>query len=221
MDDYHKFIEQFFVKKAKPGNIILAQGEVPPYVYVVKKGTIKAYNLTNDGDEKPITFEVKGGVFPLGWAFDITRFSQYYYEAFEASQIYCVPKEEYKHFLMQNPKAMHETYQDLVRHHLNYQMRINALEQSRAIDKIANTLHYLAINFGIRISKNDIKVQLPLTHQDLANYMGITRETTGLELKKLQKQGVVSYSRRHYIIHRDKLSEVLDDEYGLGFIITH
>ena len=49
--------------------------------------------------------------------------------------------------------------------------------------------------------------------------MGLTRETTGIELKKLEKEGVISYRRQNYLIRTDRLNEVLDDEYdpGLNF----
>jgi CRP-like cAMP-binding protein len=114
---------------------------------------------------------------------------------------------------------MKDLLEIMVSRHLQFQMRVNALEQSKATHKVINTLHYLCLRFGKEIKENIVKVELPLTQQDLANFMGLTRETTGIELKKLEKQGVINYRRQNYLIRTDRLNEVLDDEYdpGLSF----
>jgi DNA-binding transcriptional regulator LsrR (DeoR family) len=69
------------------------------------------------------------------------------------------------------------------------------------------------VRYGHDVRQNVVKVSLPLTQQDLANFMGLTRETTGIELKRLEKSGVISYNRQNYIVRTDKLNELLDEDY--------
>jgi CRP-like cAMP-binding protein len=218
VEELHLFLEKYHVRKISKGEIILVQGEVPTSAHVVKKGVVKAYNLTAQGEEKPISFDVKDEIFPIGWVFKKTRFTQYYYEAFTDCEIYFLPRDDYHDFLLKNPKSMYAIHQRLVTYHLNFQMRINALEQSKATAKVVNTVHYLALNFGKKVKDGVVKIQLPFTQQDLANYMGLTRETTGIELKKLQRSGVLTYRRQFYVVHIDKLDEILDDDYDLGIV---
>jgi CRP/FNR family transcriptional regulator len=91
-------------------------------------------------------------------------------------------------------------------------MLINALEHSKAADKILHTLHYLCLSVGRELEPNIIKIDLPLTQQDLANIMGLTRETTGIELNRLRKSGLLNYSRKHCVVNLQKLRKVLGEE---------
>jgi len=207
------FLSQYYVKRFAKGELILVQGEVPTIGYVVKRGVIKTYNLTAHGDEKPITYDIQGETFPISWVFAKLHECQFFYEAFTDVELYCVPREEYRKFLKQNPEVLYEAHTFLVNRYLYQQTRINALEQSKAALKVVNTLHYLCLRYGRDIKTDLVRIQLPITQQELANFMGLTRETTGIELKKLQRSGVLSYRHQNYEVKTDKLDELLDEDY--------
>lgn len=210
--------EQYPVKKFQRGEIILVQGEVPKCAYIVKKGVIKTYNLTAQGDEKPITFDIQGELFPIAWTFKKAKYAQYYYEAFVDVELICIPPEDYIEIIKKDPSLLYNTYTDFIGQHINHQMRINALEQSKAAAKVLYTIHFLCLRFGRELKDNSVQIDLPLTQQDLANYMGLTRETTGIELKKLQRSGVLTYKKQNYVVRTDKLDELLDEDYDQGHI---
>lgn len=218
MHEYQKFLKKFRVRRFKKGELILCQGEVPDCAYVVKNGIVKTYNLTLQGEEKPIGFDVKGEAFPIAWVFGHISRVQYYYEAFGDCELYCIPVAEYMSYLEAHPQRLRATLDNLINKYMGTQMRINALEQSKASSKVINTLHFLCLRYGMEIKKDNIKVQIPLTQQDLANFIGLTRETTGIELKKLQKQGVLTSRKQSYLIRTDRLDELLDEDYGFGLV---
>lgn len=216
MNKISEFAKHYHTRKFQKGELLLVQGEVPTSVFLIKSGIVKTYNLTADGDEKPITFDLEGDMFPIGWTFNLIHHSQYYYEAYTNCEVYSVPKNDLIAFLKKSPDVLFELCTAQVRSKINYQMRVNALEQSKASNKVINTLHYLCLEFGKELKENNVKVDLPLTQQELANFMGLTRETTGIELKKLQKDGIITYKRQNYIIKTNKLNELLDEDYGMG-----
>jgi CRP/FNR family transcriptional regulator, anaerobic regulatory protein len=213
-----KFFKQYHTKRFAKGELILVQGEVPTCAYVVKKGIVKTYNLTSEGDEKPIMYDMQNEVMPIGWVFHKLKHAIYFYEAFTDVELYCVPRDEYVDYLKKNPKTMFDAYTHLVGTYVNHQMRINALEQSKAASKVLNTIHFLCLRFGLDVKNDVVKIELPLTQQELANFMGLTRETTGIELKKLQRKGILTYRRQNYIVRTDKLNELLDEDYDIGFM---
>ncbi len=214
MKEFKDFLNQYRVKSFRKGEIILCEGEVPAACYVIKSGTVKSYNLTLDGQEKPISFDTELEAFPLGWAFKKLKFSQFFYEAFTNCELYVVPADDYVRFLRSHPEVLYDAFEFMLDRYLNFQMRVNALEQSKAVDKVIHTLHFLSVRFGKDVKPNLVKIELPLTQQDLANIMGLTRETTGIELKKLERNGIIRYRRQNYLIYTDKLNELLDIEYG-------
>jgi len=218
LENFKRFVEQYHVKHFLKGELILVQGEVPETAYIIKKGVIKTYNITAQGEEKPLTFDIQQEMFPLAWIFYKSPQTLYYYEAFTDCDVYTIPRQELSDFIHNNHGAMTEAFDYFVTRYLNFQMQVNALEQSKAASKVLNTIHFLCVRFGKDISENLVKIQLPLTQQDLANFMGLTRETTGIELKKLQRQGILSYRHQNYIVHTDKLNDLLDEDYDHGMM---
>lgn len=212
------FYEKYPIRRFQKGEIILVQGEVPKSAYVLKKGVVKSYNLTAQGEEKPISFDVVGEMFPIAWIFGKAKYAQFYYEAFTDCEVYCLVPSDYLAYLKGSPEQLYTTFDGFISNHINHQMRINALEQSKAAAKVLYTIHFLCVRFGREIKENMVRIELPLTQQDLANFMGLTRETTGIELKKLQRQGVLSYRKQNYVVKTDKLDELLDEDYDQGHI---
>jgi CRP/FNR family transcriptional regulator len=208
------FLERYPTRSFQKGEIVVFQGEAPRYTYVVKKGVIKAYNLSVNGDEKPVNFYAEYDVFPIPWTFGKAPSSFYYFEAFTDVELYCVPREAYVEFIKQHPGAMYSLLESFVVDHLGNTMRLNALQHSRASDKLLYTLHYLTMTHSRPIAKRQVEITLNLTHQDFANLTGLTRETTATELNRLKTQGVISYGKQTlYKVKLDRLHDVINDQF--------
>jgi len=218
MEDYLRFLKNFRTKRFSKGELILIQGEVPECAYVVKDGIVKTYNLTLAGEEKPIGFGLEAEIFPIAWVYGQVNHVQFYYEAFADTVLYCVPARLLREFFETHPEAQVLLIEHLVAWQMHTQLRMNALEQSKASQKILNMIHFLCLRFGAEERKDLVRVRLPLTQQDLANFIGLTRETTGIELKKLHHKGVLSYKKQNYIVRTDRLNALLDEDYGLGIV---
>lgn len=213
MDSYVKFLSKYRTRKYSKGEVILYQDEVPSAAYSVKNGIVKTYNITTHGEEKPITFSLKHEMFPIGWIFFKLHRAQYFYEAFTDCELYIIPRSDYLKFLAKNPSSLYGLFDQFVGRYISYQMHVNALEQSKAAEKVLSTLDTLAKQYGKYLDDDKIKIDLPLTQQDLANFMGLTRETTGLELKKLERKGIIIHSNHTYTVRSKQLAKLLGDEY--------
>jgi CRP-like cAMP-binding protein len=53
---------------------------------------------------------------------------------------------------------------------------------------------------------------LPLTHQLIADNLGLTRETVASEMSKLKKAGVVVYRRKQYVVDKGLLIRTVGKE---------
>lgn len=211
---FDRFLERFQTTKFTKGEIVVFQGETPRYAYVVKSGTIKAYNLSTQGDEKPVDFYGVLDIFPVPWAFGKAPNAYFYYEAFTDVTLYCVPRNDYVEFLQNTPKYTYEVLNRFVMDYLGNAMRLNALQHSRASDKLLYTLHYLTLTHGREIGPRQVEIELNLTHQDFANLTGLTRETAATELNKLKTNGVISYGKHTlYQVQLDKLQHVINDQF--------
>lgn len=213
MSSLQKFLETHTIKSYQRGDVIVQQDMEPTCAYAIKKGIIKTYNLTAKGEEKPVGFGTKKELFPLSWIFDKIHKAQYFYEALSDCELYAVPKTQLVEFIKNNPRAMFQLLDRCVWEAMTNEMRINALGQSKASDKVLHIIHYLSLCFGRDLQTNIVEIPLPLTQQDIANFTGLTRETISVELKKLATQKIMFSRNRSYVVLTDRLNRLLDDEY--------
>lgn len=209
------FVAGHPTRSFKKGEIIIFQGEAPRSAFVVKSGIVKAYNLSVNGDEKPVAFYAAYSSFPGSWIYGKVPSAIYYYEAFTPEvTLYIVEREAYVSFIRSDADLLYNELQSYVTSQLGKSMRLNALQHSRASDKLVYTLHYLALSHGKTVGPQLVEITLDLTHQDFANLTGLTRETAATELNKLKHQGVISYSKNMpYRLDLKKLMNLLNDEY--------
>jgi CRP/FNR family cyclic AMP-dependent transcriptional regulator len=211
----HAFLERHPVRTFKKGEIVIFQGEAPRSAYVVKSGTVKAYNLSVSGDEKPVAFYPADNVFPSTWVYGKASSAVYYYEAFTPQvEVYVVDREAFVGFIKKSPELLYQELERLLSDQLGGSLRLNALQHSRASDKLVYTLHYLAMTHGHGLSDGKIEITLDLTHQDFANLTGLTRETAATELNRLKKQGVIDYGKHTpYTLDMQKLMQMQNDQF--------
>jgi CRP/FNR family transcriptional regulator len=208
------FLEKHPVRSYKKGEIVVFQGEAPRNTMIVKSGVIKSYNLSVAGDEKPIAFFTEKDVFPISWAFGKAPSAYFYYEAFTDCSLYNLPREAYMEFVRTHPEQLYTAMESMITEQVGSAMRLNALQHSRASDKLLYTLHYLTLTHGREVGPKRVEIGLTLTHQDFANLTGLTRETTATELNRLKTKGVIDYGKHTlYQVHLDKLRDTINDEF--------
>ena len=95
--------------------------------------------------------------------------------------------------------------------------RLSALENlaqnlaTNDIDaRIAFLLKNLCDKYG-EISNNDIIINLPLTREDMANYVGVTRETISRKLKKFEEENIIKIigTKKIIIMNKKGLEEYI------------
>ncbi len=209
------FLDRHQVRKFKKGEIIIFQGESPRHAFAVKSGTVKAYNLSVNGDEKPVAFYPADNVFPATWIYSKVPSAIYYYEAFTPEvEVYMIDRTEYVNFIKKSPELLYQEMDRLLSDQLGGSIRLNALQHSRASDKLVYTLHYLALSHGKPLNNGNVEITLDLTHQDFANLTGLTRETAATELNKLKKQSIINYGKRiPYQLNIQKLLQLVNDQF--------
>lgn len=211
-DQWQRYLKRYPVHLYKKGEIILMQDEAPASVRIIKTGLVKTYNINKHGEERPISFDAQSEIFPIGWIYDYIEKTQYFYEALTECEIYELPKKDFLFYLKLHPRMGYEMYVSLARQQTALQARIYALEQSRASEKIVRTLLYLCERFAspTKVHSPTMRLRLPLTQQELANFIGITRETTSTELKKLEKMRIIKHQHQQYLINVEKLQLLIE-----------
>lgn len=211
-DAFEPLLKKMMTKKFRQGNILVYQGEVPRYAYIIKTGIVKLYNITPQGDERIAAFKLPGDIVPTTWSFSKPPAAFYYYEAQTDGEVYIVPPEEFQSFIAGNAEALSVITEHYLSKYTGALMRITALEQPKASDKVLYTLYYLLQLYGKELAPGTYKINIQLTQQMVADLIGLTRETTAAELVKLKKRGVLKYKGREYTINRVKLIQNIGED---------
>jgi CRP-like cAMP-binding protein len=214
MNSFRQFLEQYPAQSFKKGETILLKGDRPTAMYVIESGLVKVYTITSGGDERLVTISREEEDFPVGLALGLVDRAQYFYEAFTTCRIRLVSPEAYLQYVLSDQEIMKNRLIRMTVLLLATHARVNALEQSKASDKIAETLLYMAGQFGTALRAPTTRFKLKVTQQEIANSLGLTRETTNIELKKLEVKKLISHSRKNYILYMEQLKSYLgkDDE---------
>ncbi len=171
-------------------------------VYYIQSGFVQTYSkLLNKNKELHMIYK-RGEVFPLIWG--DKRNNDFFYEAITDTVVYKLQYNTLKKIVKNNMKLQLE-FLDLFST-ITYvlQMRLKNLGVERAEGRLLERLIFFAQRFGEKEDKN-ITVNLPLTHEVIANSIGIARETTTRGLKKLQREGIIEYKNHSIIIKNYKV----------------
>jgi CRP/FNR family transcriptional regulator len=200
------------LRKFKKGQTLLFQGEVPRYAYVVKSGTVKTYNISPLGEEQLISLSSEYDILPEAWFLGEASVAYYFYEAFTDCTVYAIPRDELVKKVSESPEFANHLLQRFMRLYVGASVHINALEQPRSRDKLVHLLHYLVMRYGEELNRDKVRIELRLTHQTLANMLGVTRETIATEIARLRREKVVDYKQQTYIINKPALLKLRNDE---------
>ncbi len=161
----------------------------PRRTFLCVSGTIKATKLLASGREILITILQAGSLWSdravlNGYWKDV------FLEAMEATEIVAVDNEFFEKSIRMRPE-----------HLATFMMRISdqvsdaltLLDDFRGRDvasRLARVLVRFSHEYGVP-TENGVRIELPVTHQDLANMIGTARETVSRNMARFRQQGYV------------------------------
>lgn len=199
-------------RAVKSGTTLLYQSEIPRQAIIIRKGFVRAYTITSSGDERIVALYTRGDVLPLSWIYGETNTTLFYYEAGTDTEVDLVNKSIFLETVQSSPEFTQLMLRYTVNEHTSQLVRITALEQSNASEKVAFTLYYLLMRHGMERKPGLFTVDLKLTQSTIASLVGITRESTAITIAKLKKRGVVTYSNFIYVIDKKKLEQFIGED---------
>lgn len=210
-DDFIRFLSRYPLRVFKKGETILLKDDIPDGMYVIDSGFVKTYSITADGDERLVSIDQPGEDFPIGFGLGLIDRSTYFYEAYTRCAVRVVPGKDYVEYLRSDNDTMYARHVRLMILLLSAFDRVNALEQPGAQNKLGYTLLYMANRLGVMLPPYRNRRTIAITQQELANALGLARETTSIELKKLEALHLVAHTRKKYIVYMERLKEYLRD----------
>lgn len=212
MKAFDKVFESGLTRKYQSGQILLYQGEKTPYVFFIRSGYVKVYNIDAKGEEKVLLLLGQGDIFPLIWSFKGSRSLSYFYEVAEDAEITTVEREKFLRVVQEDHATTLASLEYFIENSSELLMRVESIEGTDAIHKVGQVIQYLAKTHGKKVAKDTMKIKPKITHQTLAFMSGLARETVSIQMKHFQDAKAITKSGSHLLVHTDRVQDLLDSE---------
>ena len=187
------------------GELVFKAGSAGDYVYFLESGRVKIYHLSPSGKEILLWFCIPGEIFGLA---EVCHGGgrQVYAETCEPSQVLSVRQDDFQKFLATHPPAALLVNDVLACRLRNLGNIIQSLVASDVNERVAQLLVRLAATHGQKTQNGDIALDIRLTHQEMANMIGTTRQSVTSALNRLRRQGVLEFDTNHrLLVHSETL----------------
>src|SRR5512143_519166 len=177
------------------GASISAQGTHRSNVFVVLHGTVSISIVLPGGEQILCAFYRPGAMFgfpmPEG---ERPRISAA--DAFTPATVAAIPRRDFEHVIAALPPAtLIRFFNKLLERQARFATRLAHCVVLDLRGRLALTLIDLATTFG-EAHGGHIRVRLPLTHANLAEMVGASRERVSRAMAALMRDGVLRYTRQ-------------------------
>jgi CRP/FNR family transcriptional regulator, nitrogen fixation regulation protein len=178
---------------------IFGDNEAADYLYKVVSGTVRTYKILSDGRRQIGGFYLPGDIFGLEFADEHTMSA----EAITDAKVLVVKRSALTAVAGRDAAVAQQLFSLTGRELQRVQERILLLIKS-AQERVASFL----LEMAERVSGNAI--ELPMSRQDIADYLGLTIETVSRTLTSLESAAAIEVptSRRIVLRNRSALSRM-------------
>jgi len=180
----------------------------------VHKGFVKRYMISADGSKGVQAIYGPGEIFPLTLAFhelfnqDIYRGPEiYYYEAITPCTVYSVSNDALIKEVSANPVMYRDLLQQAGKRLNSNIQKLENIAIKNSIKRVAHQLYYFASEYGAN-SLFGVEITIPLTQQDIADVLSLTRETVSQSFSVLRKEGYLATDKGIVVTDIDGLEKL-------------
>lgn len=208
-DDAEHFESLFEVQRYRRKQAIYNLGDAGDRIFIIKSGLVKISKVTEEGKELTLNFFTVGDIFGELAVFDGSPRNALA-EAYEDTIVCTIPSEEFMRFMLKHPLLSLNVTRLIAERRRKLENKIDNLLFKGAHARLAGLFLELAVDFGVKDSRGII-INLKLTHREMANLIGSTRETVSFALIDLKKQGVIEADgKRVILLALEALTQIYD-----------
>lgn len=199
--DLNNIVNLITKKSFHKGDVVFSEGEIFDKLLIINTGSIKVYKYTKEGKEQ-ILYILKEGEF-LG---DLNLLKKNIFKfnatALEATDLCIIHKDDFDTLIKTNPDISIKVLEYAHDRIASLENLVQTLTTKDVEVRLASLLLSLSKTFGIKTNKG-IEITLPLTREDMANFIGVTRETISRKLSYFQSENIIEIFENRLILIKD------------------
>jgi CRP/FNR family transcriptional regulator len=202
-DELERLIPLLSERQFKPRQVLFSAGDPPERVYLVLKGRVKIYQVAENGKEIILDVVGKGGVVgDMAIVEDGERIACA--QAMDETVAVSISWEDFSHLIQQSPRLGFAMAELMARRLVRMQRTFMNIVSKPVSARLADTL----LN-----RQEEGVVHLGLTHQELAQTIGTSRETVTALLSRFVTLGAIMPVGDGYrIMDEDLLDDIANGD---------
>jgi len=182
------------IRKYAKNTILVSEGDPSELFYLILKGQVKAFVSDDNGKEVLLNIQGPGEYFGEIAIIDTAPRSASIM-TLEPCQMAVVAKGEFERCLAEHPDIALGMIRSLVKRIRTLTDQVKGLALLDVYGRIAHTLSGMACE-----QNGQLIIEQRLTHQDIANMVGASREMVSRIMKELQTDGYLRIEDRQIIL---------------------
>lgn len=195
------------VETVERGEFIFRAGVKAKDVFIVRSGRVKIFQLNPKGKETLLWFCAPGEVFGISELCQgETR--RVYAQASERSEIAAVDRAEFMRFLAAHPERALALIDLLSSRLRSLGAFLESITTADVAQRVAMLLRHLGARYGRRVG-DKVTIDMAITHQEMADMIGTTRQSVTTVLSKLKREGLLRYHNRRMEFAESLLTQAM------------
>ncbi len=182
----------------KKNEIIFSPHIKPLGVYQLKSGYVYSYSLTKDNKKRIQSIIKPGDVFPL-LQYVHTANVNFYIAALTDITVFILESEPFFSQVYADNNLLKELVKSLAKYLGGYVERVGNLEMETLQKRVIGRIIHFSTEYGIK-KGNEVYIEVPLTHELIAQSINVSRSNVSRELEKLQEEGIIAFQKKHLIV---------------------
>jgi CRP/FNR family transcriptional regulator len=189
--------DKLIVKRFRKNEIILQEEDTNEYMYIILDGKVKVVQTTEDGKEILLAIHQAGDSFGEMSLID-GKTSPATVVATENSSVSIVSKKDFYSILETQKKVLNNLLLILCSRYRESWEKIQMLNYKNASHRVKILLLMLSEKYGEKTPEG-VTLNIKLTHQEIAEMTGMTRETVTRVIDKWQRDGEINVLKSKFI----------------------
>lgn len=201
-EELTRIVQKISIEEFKKNDVVLREEDTNEYMYIILFGKVKVIQTTEDGKEVILAVHKAEDFFGEVSLID-GKTSPATVQTLEDSLIAFISKKDFFSLLITQSKVLEKMLHIFCARLRESWERIYILNAKNAADRVKMLFLMLSHKNG-NATADGIILNLKLTHQEIADMSGLTRETVTRILDKWQKEGEISILKNRLICMKSK-----------------
>lgn len=184
-------------RKLEKGDYIFRSGENAAGVYFLKSGKVKVSQMTSSGKEVILWFCFGGDIFGLAESMQFGE-REVNAQVCAESEILCIPQSLFNTFLFEHPQVMFLLLQVMTSRLRCLSETLVNVAGEQVNKRFSRLLFWLCTRYGRSVGAGMV-MDVQLTHQEIADMIGSTRQTVTSLMNEFKRDGMMEV--RDHVIH--------------------